>query len=99
MGAYINPDGQNKEEWLRENGTPINLLDVLNWSHKPVDVLPVVLMNNGFFTAAGICYSETEMRVFTDPSDSRPKSYFFVNTEKLYGVSNLESYLPRGKDE
>lgn len=47
------------------------------------DSLPVVLVNNFAFTAAGIAYNEGEVRAFTDPSDGRPKRYFMVPRENL----------------
>lgn len=97
MGAYINPEGQNKEEWLRDNGIQVNLIDILDWNNKPKDCLPVVFMDNGFFTAAGIAFSQRELDNFTSPEDSRPKVFYFVEISKLLTVSNLKFYLEEGE--
>lgn len=79
MGEYINPrDGSSKEQFLTSHGREIN-----DPSEAFSTELPVCLMNNGRFTAAGIAYDEREVRAFTMPGDDRPKKWYAVPLEKL----------------
>ncbi len=55
------------------------------------------LINNVIFTAAGIAFSQRKYEEFNDPHDTRLKTWFIVDKEKLYSVSNLEDYLPKDK--
>lgn len=93
MGAYVNPPGMSKEKWLAENSIPVE--GELNWAKLASQgYLPVVLVNNGPFTAAAIAYSEQEFKVFTDPNDRRPKKVFICLVEDLHTVSaELKNYL------
>jgi hypothetical protein len=97
MGAYINPaNGMDKKAWLDENsyGEPSTSPpeDAKQWMRA--DLLPVCLVDNGMFTAAGIAYSEQELNVFKTP-DGRPKIWYLVEKEKLLDpeVSTLAHYL------
>ena len=88
MGFYINPkDGSTKEDWLEEHGEPISRAEVLMIDKFDV-VMPVVLIDNGFFTAAGIGYSKEEVEAFAENvRDTRPKKYYVVK------VADLKPYL------
>ena len=101
MGAYINPrNGMTKEQWLKENGFPTwELRPQIKWEDVPKGYLPVCLINNGLFTAAGIAFNERELAVFNDPSDTRPRIWFFCDVDDLYPVSNLDSYLRKGEEK
>ena len=90
MGCYVNPTNESKETWLEREGKRVN---AINWNIKPLDTLPVVLMNSGPFTAAGVAYSESELKAFTQPSDNRSKIYYYVSIEKLSKVSPILDYL------
>ena len=79
MGYYINPVNETKEEFLEKHGQRVKKEELKIVS----DSLPVVLIDNGDFTAAGICYDEKELREFTDPQDYRPKKYYQVPREAL----------------
>jgi hypothetical protein len=87
MGYYINPTGETKEEFLRRKG--ITVSNTFKWKERLPNTLPVILIDNGYFTAAGIAYSEREFDGFLDPNDDRPKIMFLVNIEDLFAVSNL----------
>lgn len=95
MGAYINLSDQSKEDWLKENATAVS-----NRPPKSIDAveghLPVCLIDNGMFTAAGIAFDERELQAFSYP-DGRPKTWYSVSTEKLMNpeVSNLYYYLKK----
>ena len=80
MGYYINPyDGRTKEQWLADEAREVPQSELTHTA----DELPVVLIDNGMFTAAGIAYCPDELAVFVDPKDRRPKRYFMVSRIKL----------------
>ena len=106
MGCYVNPKDEPKEVWLMENreGDIIEMmhLEFVKIASKkdPYEVicedncLPVVLINNGPFTAAGIAYNKNEWDTFTNTkNDTRPRVIFKVKIEKLKEVSDLSEYL------
>lgn len=102
MGAYVNPKTMSKEEWLSRNGTAVGDNDLVPpfKFFEVADSLPVVLVDNGAFTAAAIGFCEREYEYFTDGNDKRPKTIYTVLKDKLYDVSaELETYLPRPKKE
>lgn len=94
MGAYINPRKVIKEKWLDKYAIELNR-EPENITEAGENMLPVCLIDNLRFTAAGIAFSEEELEVFKAPSDTRPKRWFFAPKDKLYEVSNLNQYLPQ----
>lgn len=94
MGCYINPEGEAKEEFLERVGEEV-VSDYISNSFsiiKEKGKLPVVLVDNGIFTAAGIAYCEGEFEAFVR-YDGRPKKFYLVDIEKLKEVSDVEAYL------
>jgi len=95
MGAYVNPTGMSKEKWLLKNAKEVHY--PMKWENVPENFLPVVLVDNGIFTAAGIAYNEGELDAFQDPSDIRPRRYFLAPIHRLHEVSyELDGYMERG---
>lgn len=95
MGCYVNPKNETKEAWLEKNATVIYKTGTFpSWgvifSSKE---LPVILIDNGTFTAAGIAYDEREYADFTDPNDPRPRQIYKVPIDKLKEVSDILNYL------
>jgi len=94
MGAYINPTGgKTKEQWLTENATKVPEGASLKFESVPKGQLPVVLVDNGFFTAADIAFSARELEAFTGPDDGRPKEFYLAKVDDLLKVSDLKHYL------
>jgi hypothetical protein len=94
MGHYINPTKETKEEWLKTNGISVPLHHVTEaqfgtWK-DPNDnpMLPVCLVDNGAFTAAGVCYCKEELVAFVYP-DTRPRKWYLVRVDKLKEVGAL----------
>jgi hypothetical protein len=84
MGFYINPPDMTKRYWLDKNGrveSP-SVIKNADWETFTKDELPVCLVDNGMFDAAGIAYSQREMEAFMLP-DNRTKVWFMVSREKL----------------
>lgn len=81
MGYYINPSDMTKEEFLAKHGKPLSQSTIEAFNYNG-DTLPVCLVDNGIFTAAGIAYSFNEAQAFLHP-DHRPKQWFEVSREDL----------------
>lgn len=96
MGYYINPPTGTKEEWLKENGIASDLKEGWTCVYNHLgyeDYLPVVLIDNGPFTAAGIAFSEREFEAFTIPEDKRKKTFWLVKIEDLCkGCNDFAGY-------
>ena len=88
MGFYVNPPDMTKEEWLAKEAKPVTDLFV-DYASVPKDMALVCLVQNAFFTAAGIVISQCDFEEFSAKGDRRPKSWFIVEREKLYGVSEV----------
>ena len=88
---YINPrDGSSKEKWLKDNAKGCSLHTFLN---APAGSVGVCLVDNGFFTAAGVAYNADEAKAFvTDLRDRRPKHFFIVERGKLDGSAGLSQW-------
>jgi len=92
MGYYINPKDCSKEIWLDNHSSDLPNLTPPNWEklQKEIDhgnhLLPVCLVNNGPFTAAGICYNQRELEEFSDPRDYRSKLWYLVSLDNLIDV-------------
>ncbi len=100
MGCYVDPKDETKEEFLMREGREVES-DYISENYrfiKEKGELPVVLVDNGNFTAAGIAYCEREFERFVR-YDNRPKRFFIVSIEKLKEVSYVEGYLNEAKEE
>jgi hypothetical protein len=84
MGLYIDPPDMSKEDFLKKHGTQTTLDECkmlfVNGQYK--QRLPVCLVNNGSFTAAGIADTAGELGAFAYP-DGRPKKWYIVAKEHL----------------
>jgi len=84
MGYYINPVDMEKEEWLTKNAlSELNKEDLKIFNFNQTQTRPVCLLNNGFFTAAGIAFNERELNVFASEEDTRPKKFYEVEVKKI----------------
>jgi hypothetical protein len=92
MGAYVNPKNESKENFLSREGTPCST--TIKWFEIPNGKLPVFLLDNVIFTAAGIAFSEKELQEFSR-EDGRRKRAYLVDIEKLHQVSpELRNVFP-----
>jgi hypothetical protein len=85
MGAYINPPDMSKEEWLLHYAQAIE--HTPEWHECPDGNLPVCLVHNGNWTAAGIAFDEQELKRFQYSGDHREKEWFFAPVRGLLAVS------------
>ncbi len=82
MGFYIDPENCGKEEFLAQHGVRIEQISA-KATLATGESMPVCLVDNGFFKAAGIGFSDHEIEHFSDERDQRPKQWFAVPREKL----------------
>lgn len=96
MGVYVNPaDGSDKVEWLTENAVEEDYGPPESWDARLDEgLLPVCLVDNGFFTAAAVIFDEREFIEATRP-DARPRIWYLVPIEYLIRASNLTEYWRR----
>lgn len=98
MGIYVNPtNGMEKEEFLAKYGEQTTFDEVVNTPPDYKTKFPVVLVNNGFFTAAAVITDGLELTNFYNPHDNRPKMMFLVDAKPLleFGIgvsSELEHF-------
>lgn len=94
MGAYVNPETETKESWLVANGEP--LAKAPERFDAVPGMLPVCLIDNRIFTAAGICFDDGELEEFSRP-DGRPRRWYLAPVTRLLEVSGeLRYYLRAG---
>ena len=99
MGFYINPPEGSKEGWLAKNATligHIGMAKIPEFDEKPEGTLPIILVHNGGFTAAGITYNELEYQDFTSPNDPRPKVLYYAELGKILEITpDLKNFIER----
>lgn len=95
MGVYVNPPDRTKETWLKENGVVLPFVPTI-WQRdfNPETHLPVVLVDNGAWTAALIVWCDSELKRVLEDQTGRPMIWYLVSLEKLIGVCpRLGHYL------
>ena len=96
MGCYISlptsgaTRGRAQREWLQRHGT--ELPGPPAWATLPPDCLPVCLVDNITFMAAGVAFDELELQRFVYGRSGRAWTWFLVPRKKLYAVSPLDRY-------
>lgn len=88
MGYYINPPDMSKEDFLKKNGTLVKESDVME--ADLMNDFPVVLIDNGLFTAAGILYDGKERDYWLQSCKKDVRLHLFYLVEKKH----LIPYLP-----
>lgn len=89
MGCYINPKNETKEDFLLREGA--RLMNAPDASKITENYVPVCLVSNGLFTAAGVAYSAREIAAFSQ-EDGRQKFWFLVPRVAVRQVSDLVHY-------
>ena len=87
MGFYINPKDTTKEAWLEKYGVSLeHFVPDKNCAPDPSNpdntLVVVCWVDNGVFTAAGICYSQDELEAFKY-ADGREKRWYIVPLKDL----------------
>ncbi len=105
MRYYINPTDETKESFLFSVGRCYFISFVIKQNINDFCVsdcrdncLPVVLIDNVTFTAAGIAYSPEELDRYLNAPDTREKQLFTVPIDKLLEVSCLPKHIKNKND-
>jgi hypothetical protein len=85
MTRYLNPKDKTKEAWLTDNaiicdGTPDKHLDAV----ADMKFILVCWVNNGAFSAVALVESEEDLKIFSNPKDTRVKLWFWIPNEMSY---------------
>lgn len=91
MGIYVNPPDMSKEEWLQLNARPVGWAEVRNVDMD--DELPLMLIDNGPFTACAVLYDARERDYFleTYPEGCRVNPQLYVaGREALKEVTSIK---------
>lgn len=84
MGFYIETDGHNnKANWILKNCKDSYVAPITLDINVPKGFVPVVVMDNGAFEAAGVAFDQKELNDFIDPRDGRPKQLLMVKREDV----------------
>lgn len=82
MGYYINPESMTKEQFLELYGQKISDDEAAVLRARDSKQTTVCLVDNGPFTAAGICYDDRERDAFVAGflrgTDHRPHQFYRV---------------------
>lgn len=80
MGLYIEvPAFRNKAATIKELAPDAqDMPEGASYDDCPEDCLPVCVVDNGPFEAAGVAYNRREFGRFLLPSDSHPRTWLWV---------------------
>jgi len=84
MGYYINPKDGNKLKFLSNNAQLCS--KNIEWKDIPESETVVALVDNGLFFAAGICYSEQELREWKADDSGRPMTFYILPKDKVVEI-------------
>jgi hypothetical protein len=86
MGRYLNPQGTDKETWLREFGLFLgeHAPETFNYMNgdEHIATAAVLIMNPGF-VACALCFDQRELDAFKNPDDKRLKLWFWIPVQKV----------------
>ena len=90
MGYYI----QTGNAWgkafdLVTDHEAVEVPQPANFSNIPHDKALICVVDNGPFDAAGYCFDSREFEAFTEPDDTRPKTWLLMDKEEAERISNF----------
>ena len=95
MGFYIEMGiSSGKEEWLLKSHNAILTRCPDSFDDIPPDKGLICVVDNYIFEAAAYCFSESELKAFSDLSDHRPKKWLLVDkgvAETLSGYKTRDT--------
>lgn len=86
MGYYLNPKAMSKKDWLDTYAVRINRAPPRQFRDE--EHIVICLVDNGFFTAAGIAFSQAELEAFTY-EDGREKIWYTIPIKDLIAEDPL----------
>ena len=98
MGLYLEPE-INKKAWLDNYGTQMAEgfgRSGIDYETIPNDEILVCCVDNGFFLAAAVAFSEDEFKAFDSP-DGRPKYWYSVKRDLAKSIAPMWDSYMKGK--
>ena len=97
MGYYINPTESTLEDYILKNSIRMSKEDFANYKYtgKSQPYLPVCVVHNGDFMAAGVAVDAAERNRFIHPDDHRPKRFFLMAREDLGEKAGLGNVIEK----
>ena len=99
MGLYINPPHESKEDFLNNHAKLISRGEFFAFNFAAdTHLVPVCLVDNGPFKAAGVAFDYREVDAFVT-EDHCPKKFYLIDknllTEDLAGITQemLNTYM------
>lgn len=94
MGFYIETGSSSeKAAWLLKNHNAIITRCPASFDDIPSDKGLICVVDNYIFEAAAYCFSESELRDFSDWTDHRPKKWLLIDKDV---AEMLSGYKTRG---
>lgn len=92
MGWYINvPQNRNKAQQLIDlHSARRCTFEEARTALGNANIAPICVVENGYFDAAALIFSESELRSFSDPDDLRPRTWMLMDREKAEVLSGYK---------
>jgi len=96
MGFYIQtPEAKGKANHLVKAYGASRLRVTPQWNEVPEGKAAICVVDNGAFEAAGLAYSEEELRAFSEPTDRRPKTWLLMETKLAHKLAGRDECQDR----
>jgi hypothetical protein len=104
MGLYVEPQTGTKIQFIRD-GVSDGLIEVVTLGQlvemsRPTAIfldqgkVILCLVDNGFFQALAVAFNDSELGVFMDFGDTRPKTFFVADKQLVKNnTTNFDSYF------
>jgi len=91
MGYYIpTSEAKNKAAYIIKNYDARPVVRPHEFGDIKENEALIVVIDNGFFEAAGFAFDESEFKAFTDPSDVRGKGFLLMDLKKARELSGYK---------
>lgn len=80
MGRYVEGPNRGKQAVLEQAGA-VPVAQPATFANVPAGKALIALLDNGPFEAAAWVFDEREFQEFTDPTDTRPRTYWLMDQE------------------
>ena len=89
MGYYIETPGSNKQKAkiICEQHDAIQIPQPKTFQEIPAEMALICVVDNGPFEAAGFAHNEREFQEFSNPRDSRSKTWILMDRTKAEVLS------------
>ena len=96
MGYYIEtPMPVGKAKYIAEHYDGQIVPQPTSYEDIPESKGLIVVLDNGFFEAAGFVFSELEFEAFTDVGDIRPRKFVLIDRKEAEDLSGYTEWQKR----